>query len=363
LPDVEPKYAKASDDVRQPLPRRSSRDDNSEFVLRITLGDMPIDDAFWILLPCDLSSLTLGELFESLLGADESMSSAFRQRLDLKRNPDLADMYDSLVDIHARKQAGLCTVDAYQNFGPKLADSADVHRFMREQDGPPLLDLILEQRFSAVDYAVRRGDFTDVEHALRWLQSSVLLYCLGEQEYILPIKPINETDMGLHLIADLLLESEDIHASEDSGLLEITDRGRETLHQMIAVVENVLNRYEIFADVLCDAETGECDFGTGRGGDMRIPVYEAEGVDPFRAVFFVELFDGALEKLEDDWRDVIHEREFYDALLMPVTDRPLVDEQILEKIVDAGFLLMDEQVREASESAQNRQLRRTLERD
>ena len=87
------------------------------------------------------------------------------------------------------------------------------------------------------------------------------------------------------------------------------------------------------------------------------------GSVPYKGYFSEDAALKELEKLEDDWRDVIHEREFYDALLMPVTDRPLVDEQILEKIVDAGFLLMDEQVREASESAQKRQLRRTLERD
>jgi hypothetical protein len=324
---------------------------------------MPIDEAFWIVLPGPLSSLTVRELFEHVFPDDDSIQTSARDRLDLETNPDLANIYDVVVDIFARKRAGLCTVETYQNFGPKLADSMAIQGLTWKEDEEFLLDLVLEQRFSAIDYAVQRDEFADAEEALRWLQSSTLLYFLDVHDYILPIEPINELDAGLLPIAKLLQESGDIQPSEESNLFEITEQGNETVQQMIARAENVLERYEIFADVLYDPQTGECECGTGRGEDIRIPVYEAEGVDPARSVFLVELFDSTLARLEDDWREVIHDREFFETLLTPVIDRPLVADDVLEQIVDAGFALMDAQAQAASQEARNRQLRRALERD
>ncbi len=324
---------------------------------------MPIDDAFWIVLSDDLSSLTVGELLTRVFPVDDSLQTSARQQLDLETNPDLANMYDVLVDIFARKRAGLCTAETYQNFGLKLDDSTPTQSFIREEDEVLLLDLVLEQRFSAIDYAVQRDEFADAEEALRWLQSSTLLYFLDLHDYILPIEPINELDAGLLPIANLLQESGDIQPSEESNLFEIAEQGHERIQQMMARAENVLERYEIFADVLHDDQTDECDFATGSGEDMRIPVYEAEGVDPARSVFLVELFDGTLARLEDDWREVIHDREFFEALLTPVIDRTLVADDVLEQIADAGFALMDEQAQEVSQEARDRQLRRALKRD
>lgn len=325
---------------------------------------MPIDDAFWIVLPDDLSSLSIGQLFQQVFPRGESLQASFRERLGLEANPDLADMYESIVDIVARRQAGLCTVWVYRNHGQPLGDSTAVRQLKCEEDrGLLLVDLVLEQRFSPIEYAVTRGEFSDADEALRWLQSRAVLYFLDGQDYILPIEPINETDVGLLSIAQSLGESGDIEPSNESGLFEITEQGHETVHQMIAEAENVIDRYEVFADVLYDPETGECEFGTGRGEDMRIPVYEAEGVEPLQAVFHVELYDGTLVRLEDDWREVIHEREFFEVLLMPVVDRPLLDYDVLEKIAEAGFVLMDEQTQEASQEARNRELRRAMERN
>ncbi len=324
---------------------------------------MPIDDSFWIVLPNDLLSLTAGELFEQVFPQDTSLQSAFRQQLDLDTNPDLTNMYDALVDIFARKRAGLCTVDTFQNDGRRSSDSTVVSDITDYDSTPPVLDLVLEQRFSAIDYAVRRGDFADVGEAMRWLQSRTLLHFLDADDYILSVEPLNEADAGLLPITQLLQESGDVQPAEETSLFEITDEGHETIQQMIADAENVLERYEVFADVLYDPETRESDFGTGRGEDLRVPVYEAEGVTPFRAVFHVELFDGTLARLEDDWRKVIYEREFFDVLLMPVVDRPIVDGEALERIVDAGFALMDEQTQETARQLREGQLRRTLKRD
>ena len=130
---------------------------------------------------------------------------------------------------------------------------------------------------------------------------------------------------------------------------------------MTAEAENVIERYEVFADVLYDSETGECDFGTGLGIDLRIPVYEAEGLSPVRAVLIVELCDGEFARMDDDWRAVIHDREFFEELLLPVVERPLVDADDLDATIDAGFAFMEQQARDASFADEDTRLRRSID--
>ena len=357
--DDAPKYAKPLDTY--PAPWRSSSVADSEFVLRITLGEMPIEDGFWMALPDDLSSLSLQELFRRVFPSDPSLQQPFLQRLDVKGNPDLPEMYDALVEIFVREELGLCTVDTYVNHGPKLDDSAVVSRHLTKSDGPPVLDLVLEQRFSAIDYAVRREDFRDAGEALTWMSSRVLLHFIGVLDYVLSTEPDDDADTALLPIAQSLVEEGLVERPADSRTFEITELGHETIHEMTAEAENVIERYEIFADVLCDPESGECDFGTGAGIDLRIPVYEAEGLSPVRAVLLVELCDGELARMEDDWRAAIHDREFLEELLLPVVERPLIDEEGLDAIIDAGFEFMEQQARESSLADEDAQLRRSID--
>ena len=264
-------------------------------------------------LPDDLSPLSLRELFNQVFPSDPSLQQPLLQRLDVNGNPDLPDMYDDLVEIFIREELGLCTVDTYVNHGLKLDDSATIGQQLTTNDTPPVLDLVLEQRFSAIDYAVRRGDFADQEQALGWMCSRALLYFIGALDYVLPTEPVDDADTALLPIAQSLVEKGVIQRPADSGPFEITELGMEAIHEMTAEAENVIERYEVFGDVLYDPETGECDFDTGVGIDLRIPVYEAEALSAVRAVLYVELCDGEFARMDDDWRVEIHDREFFEA--------------------------------------------------
>ncbi|MDE2715954.1 MAG: hypothetical protein OXI33_02925 [Chloroflexota bacterium] len=360
--DDAPKYAKPLN--THPVPWRTSSFTvaDSEFVLRITLGEMLIEDGFWIALPNDLAPLSLRELFKRVFPTDRSLQHPFLQRLDVKGNPDLPEMYDALVEVFIREELDLCTVDTYVNHGPKLDDSAVVSRHLTKSDGPPVLDLVLEQRFSAIDYAVRREDFRDAGEALTWMSSRVLLYFVGALEYVLPTEPDDNADTALLPIAQSLVEEGLVERPADSGTFGITELGMEALHEMTAEAENVIERYEVFADVLCDPESGgECDFGTGAGIDLRIPVYEAEGLSPVRVVLLVELCEGEFVRIDVDWRLAIQDRELFEELLLPVVERPLVDEEDLDAIIDAGFAFMEQQTHEASLANEDEQLRRSID--
>ena len=220
---------------------------------------------------------------------------------------------------------------------------------------------MLEQRFSAIDYAVRHGEFADQDEALAWMRSRVLLYYLSVSDYVLLTEPVDDADAALLPIAQTLVDEGLMERPTESGPFEVTEPGMEALHEMTAEVENVLERYEVFGNVLYDPETGECEFVTGVGDDLRIPVYEAEAVSPVRAVLLVELCDGELARMSDDWRTAIHDREFFDALLLPVVERPLVDDEDIDAIIDAGFAFMEQQAQEASLADEDAQLRRSVD--
>ena len=237
MPSDAPKYAKSLDTSALPWRTSSSSVSDSEFVLRITLGEMPIEDGFWIALSDDLSSLSLQELFDRVFPADPSLQQPFLQRLEVKGNPDLPDMYDALVEIFAREGLGLCTVDTYVNHGPKLDDSSALGQHLTKNDTPPVLDLVLEQRFSAIDYAVRRGDFADHDEVLAWMRSRVLLYSIGVLDHVLPHEPVDNTDTALLPIAQSLVEEGVVEIRGDSGTFEVTELGVEALHEMTAEAE------------------------------------------------------------------------------------------------------------------------------
>ncbi len=361
MPDDAPKYAKPFDHAGAPWRDPSLAHDDTAFVLRITLGDMPIEDGFWIALPDDISSLSLRELFKRVFPTNPSLQQPFVGRLDANRNPDLPDMYDALVEIFAREELGLCSVETHVNHGPMLDNSTVVSQHLARNDFPPLLELVLEQRFSAIDYSVRRGDFRDVEEALTWVRTRVLLFFLGASDYALPTEPADDVDATLLPVAQALVAEGLIDRSEETGQFELTESGQETVNGMMDEAETVIERYEVFADVLYDSETGDCEFDSEAGIDLRIPVYEAEGLSASRAVMFVELCDGEFALMADDWRTVVHEREFFESLLLPVVERPLISPSDLDAIIDAGFELMEQQASDASIADEDTRLRRSID--
>ena len=361
MPDDAPKYAKQFDHAAVPWRVPSLAHDDTAFVLRITLGDMPIEDGFWIALPDEISSLSLRELFKRVFPSNPSLQQPFVERLDVSGNPDLPDMYVALVEIFAREELGLCSVETHVNHGPMLDNGSVVSLHLTKVDTLPVLDLVLEQRFSAIDYSICRGDFGDVDEALTWMRSRVLLFFLGASDYALPTEPADDVDSSLVPDAQGLVEEGLVERADEIGRFELTELGQETIDSMISEAETVIERYEVFADVLYDAVAEEYEFGTGAGDDLRIPVYEEEGLSAARAVLLVELCDGEFGQMADDWRTVVQEREFFESLLLPVVERPLISPKDLDAIIDAGFEFMEQQASESSLADEDAQLRRSID--
>ncbi|HEY9785918.1 MAG TPA: hypothetical protein V6D17_10985 [Candidatus Obscuribacterales bacterium] len=165
---------------------------------------------------------------------------------------------------------------------------------------------------------------------------------------------LHQINVGAHVdvTKDLPELNESISWAEREGLIEIdvksaayklTEKGKRTHASYIEEAQNLIRRYDIFGDVDIDA-SGKAHFDTGLGRDLRVPVYEMEGIDPFRARFILGLNDGEWDRL-DNWTDVIEDKKWYDEIFRPIETAPSIEdigEDTLKQIIHQGKALLRE---------------------
>ena len=318
-------------------------------MLRVSLGEMELRDAFHVALPTDCVRLTVDELLGRVFGVDSAEGQRILGALDVSANPDLPDMYRELVKIVRLWRDGRCELGIYANNGPRLelGDAAGEH-IDRSADGAAVLDLVLEQTFEPLAWYARQGG--DADDLLGWLRGCVLLYFMDKHGFELPAETECEPDRRLLPIAEALRGGGFVEASADGGTFAISGEGRTCLGELIAETEDYIDRYDVFASVRVDEEAEIVEFGARDGLDLRTQVYEDEGLDPLRVVFLLRMYDGTLDESLASWREEIHEAGFYDRLLRPALDRDEVEWAVLDWVIDAGFA----QVEEAAEDERER---------
>lgn len=121
--------------------------------------------------------------------------------------------------------------------------------------------------------------------------------------------------------------------AERQGQLEIdiptasyalTPIGKRTHQTWMDEAQEVIKRFDVFGDVLVEA-SGTASFDTGMGEDLRVPMFELAGVDPFRARFLLGLNDGEWDGLPSWW---LHAADpaWYAEVFAPIEAAPSVDE-------------------------------------
>jgi hypothetical protein len=141
-------------------------------------------------------------------------------------------------------------------------------------------------------------------------------------------------------LADLLPELErkelvDIDVKKAS--YKLTPAGKIEYDRYIAEAHDLIKRYDIFSDTDVDA-SGVARFDTGLGRDLRVAVFDYEGVDPFRARFLLGINDGEWNNLSN-WYECIADENWFANLFKPVENAPDVDEigrDVLRSIIDQG---------------------------
>lgn len=124
-----------------------------------------------------------------------------------------------------------------------------------------------------------------------------------------------------------------IAQAEREGLLEIdvkkaayalSEKGKREHDSYIAEAQDLIKRFDIYGDVDVDSN-GSIHFDTGLGKDYRVPAFEHEGVDPFRARFLLGLNDGEWDKL-DNWENLYTDSNWYASIFAPVERAPSVEQ-------------------------------------
>ena len=322
------------------------------FELRVTLGDMGLEDAFRIRLPPGTSRLTVSSLLDEVFSEEDAAQLRFLSALDIQANPDLPAMYEELLDIFAQWRRGDCTLRFFDRHGSqvRLADRVEDHvNFRVSQRGEravsATLDLAIEQTH---DVLGRFADWGGGNRALmRWLQPRVFLYFMDKHRFRLSVDPRDKLGRGLLPIANELASSGLVARSEESGVYEPADEGEKLIQQMVVEAESYIDRFDLFSDTLLEPDD-EVEFGTGVGEDLRVQVYGSEGVDPVRAVFLLLLYDSTLDAYSETWREAVHQEEFFNELLRPVLDHTRVDDELIGLVIESGYA-HSEQLSEAAE--------------
>ena len=69
-----------------------------DITLRITLGEMPVEDSFWVTTSID-TTVTVHDLLSSVFPVSDDAANAVEKSLDIRANPDLPDMYQELQNV------------------------------------------------------------------------------------------------------------------------------------------------------------------------------------------------------------------------------------------------------------------------
>ncbi len=307
--------------------------------VRITLGDMPAEDAFQVVVPSAMASKTIGGLLESLFPVDQAESRQVLDMLDTRANPDLPEMYTALTEMMSRWRAGTSRIDLRTPDGDHLlfSDQASSRLASPPSDGSDslaALHLVLEHRFLPLEAYAREGG--DRREVLGWMRGCVLLYFLDKHGYRPPVGPDGRAEPHIQTVVGDLSAQGLIAPSTPDETFEITPAGRTYIGQLMRETESYIRRFDKFSDVIPGNGLRPTEFGTGRGMDLRVQLFVAEGIDAYRAVFLLRMYDGTLDTFGDSWQRRVGDEGFFDMLLEPVLDYSSVAEEDLERVNDAG---------------------------
>jgi hypothetical protein len=125
---------------------------------------------------------------------------------------------------------------------------------------------------------------------------------------------------------------------------KLTAEGRKVYDRYMSEAQDLIRRFDIYADVDVDS-SGRARFDTGLGKDLRVPAFEMEGVDPFRARFLLGLIDGEWNQLSN-WMELFEDQNWYAEIFDPVERAPSVEDigrSRMESIIDQAKAVLRQQ--------------------
>ena len=324
-----------------------SDEGGAPLVLRITLGDMELLDGFYMSLPSNVASVSIEDVIRKyVLCENESDRNAVKQKLARDPNPDLMEIYDSLLWLYQQAESGDVTLNYYINNGASdipPTDPVSAHQqtcTTNDGDSYNLLDLVLEVYDNVDPFSGMTDEQRDM--MLMDFRSVFILYLMDRYGY----QPEDQDSDVAACLSPIL----DYLASENTELLHleekyfITPKGHELLNNIIDEAEFYIDNYDIFGDVSI-VRGGEISFNTGYGENLIVPVFVREGIEPRRVLFIAALYLGNLDHLISDLTMLFSEEPFRQlfSLIHNSPSAENVGTELLDRIISAGKSKIKEQ--------------------
>ena len=348
------------------------------FELQVSLSGMDADDALRIDLAFPAEEISLSTLLDQVFPEDTEQQRRVTSLLDLRANPDLPDIYDAILDAFDEWRSGRCAL-YFSGHDKQPLDLSDPVITQMEPDASPpedkrsspppfrkgglggfspvpSLHLHVHRQYRAVEFAIQQGFWSSKTELLEWMGTHTLLYFMDKHELSLQASPSSDAGHTLLPIAHLLQAMELIALSQETNTFAITEEGRRFIGRLLAETESYIDLYDHFKDTAFEEDAVTVEFDTGHGADLRVPVFIAEGLDPIRTVFLLRLYDGTLDAFAPTWQELILDESFFDGILEPVVNRQDVEEPLLDRIVGAGFVYLEEKHEEARELADQQEI-------
>ena len=320
-------------------------------------------------LPSEFLTETVSGLLDWVFPSEQESRQQISDRFDLRTNPDLPEIYSVLLAVCEEWRDWRCalTVSVHRE---RVELTTPVSQLIRLTDGPPFVLLRLEQEYQAVEYAVRHGIWISRGELLGCMRSLVTLYFLDKHEAILVAPPplssgpaLVKALQGLEAQGIVAMQPPDDedgteHAEAGDVVYAITPEGRRFIASLLTETESYIDNYDHYQDTLADPAGELVEFGTGRGVDLRVEAFLAEGLDPLRTVFLLRLYDGTLDSRLRDWMAAIEAEELFEGLLEPVVNRHSLGTEDILEVMEQGHAWLEEQRELARREQEDRELLR-----
>ena len=347
--------------------------------LQVSLSGMDAADSFRLDLPHP-GDISLSAFLDQVFPEDEASQQQISSMLDVRANPDLPEIYDAILLVFNEWRDGRCALefsgDGEQPLDLRETVASQVLQGREVLDGenppnPPFvkggiawaLHLRINRTYSTLDYAVQQGFWDSKPELIEWLQSHTLLYFMDKHQFSLESAPDVAAEEALMSAADFLRGSILILASQEALTFTISAEGRRTIGRLLAETESYIDLYDHFKDTVFGEGVETVEFDTGQGADLRVPVFIAEGLDPIRTVFLLRMYDGTLDAFASTWQESINDESFFDSILEPVVNRQGVDEALIDQIIGAGYVYLEERHQAARESAEREEIIQRVQAD
>ena len=332
------------------------------------MSGMAPEDFLEVELPQDFGEGAVRDLLDRVFPAGEEERREFAAGFDLRANPDLPEIYAVFLAVCEEWRDSRCALLVSTEEGEEVDLQVTLPALIQPGDRLPTLSLHLEQRYCPLEYAVRQGFWGTRCELLDWMRSLTVLYFLDKHE-VTPPQGAGTAPALSRALEDL--QSRGIVAPQESDAdqgrdgmpgetdgLSITAEGRGYIGTLLTETESYVEQFDHYQDTLADPDRDTVEFGTGRGVDLRVEAFLAEGLDPVRTVFLLRLYDGTLDARLRDWVDVMESEEFFEGVLEPAVNRFSADASTIESVLDEGYAWLEERRERERRDATDRELQR-----